>query len=57
MTKRNLPPKNTVRNTSHHSVLVAQLKLLLRRAELGFRVSVGSVLRTAWLVREIEGDR
>jgi hypothetical protein len=35
---------------------VAQLRLLLLRAELGLRIGVGSVLRAAWLVQDLEGD-
>lgn len=38
------------------ALLVSQLKLMLRRAELGLRVGVSSVLRLASLVREIEGS-
>ena len=37
-------------------LLIAQLRLLLRRAELGLRVGVGALLRTAFLVRELDGE-
>ena len=37
-------------------LLIGQLKLLLLRAQPGVRISVGSILRAAWLCAQIEGD-
>ena len=36
-------------------LLCAQLRLLLLRAQLGLQVGLGSVLRAAFLVSELEG--
>ncbi len=39
------------------AVLLGQLRLLFIRALLGLPVTVGALLRLAFLVRQIEGDR
>jgi hypothetical protein len=49
---RSIPPNTDYRRL----ILIGQLKLLLLRAQRGLRVGVGSVLQTAFLVRQIEGD-
>jgi hypothetical protein len=37
-------------------ILVAQLQLLYLRAKLGLPVTVGALLRTAFLVRQVDGE-